>query len=217
MTLVVFDVDGTLVDSQNLLVAAQQATFAAHGLAAPSRERSLSIVGLSLTEAFRELVGPDGPVESLAEGYKSAFQRLLADPALASPLFPGVTELMDVLGGREDLMLGLATGKSRRGVNRMLDAHDWHRLFHTIQTADDAPSKPHPAMLQQAMAEVGAEPGETLMIGDTAFDIAMARAAGCRAIGVPWGYHPVAALHEAGAERVIASFEELVELLVAAP
>ncbi|MDJ1157267.1 HAD-IA family hydrolase [Chelatococcus sp. SYSU_G07232] len=213
MRLVVFDVDGTLVDSQNLLVAAQAATFAAHGLAPPPRERSLSVVGLSLREAFLELVGPEGPHESLAEGYKTAFQRLLSDPVLASPLFPGAVDVLASLGRREEVMLGIATGKSRRGVSRLFDAHGWHRLFHTVQTADDAPSKPHPAMLLQAMAEVGAEPGETVMVGDTTFDVAMARAAGCRAVGVAWGYHPAEALRAAGAEEVLTRFEDLPRLL----
>src|SRR5215204_3202861 len=159
--LIVFDVDGTLVDSQDLIIAAQAATFRAHGLEPPSRERSLSIVGLSLLQAFRVLA-PDGPAESLAEGYKTAFQRLRADPAYREPLFKGAAELLAELAARDDVELGIATGKSRRGVAHLLDRHGWAGIFATIQTADDHPSKPHPAMLQKALAETGAEPRESV-------------------------------------------------------
>ena len=112
------------------------------------------------------------------------------------------------------MVLGIATGKSRRGVAHLVERHGWHRTFATIQTADDATSKPDPAMLRQAMAEVGAAPRDTLMIGDSTFDMLMARAAGVRPIGVSWGYHPVTALEEAGAEAIAISYEELRALLV---
>ncbi len=203
-----FDVDGTLVDSQDLIVAAQGATFRAHGLEPPSRERSLSIVGLSLVQAMRVLV-PDGPAESLAEGYKTAFQRLRADPAYREPLFPGAAELVAELSGRDEVVLGIATGKSRRGVAHLLARHGWEGVFATIQTADDHPSKPHPAMLEQALAETGAEPRDSVMIGDSTFDMAMARAAGIGAIGVSWGYHRPEALRETGAEAIVGSYREL--------
>lgn len=209
MRFLVFDIDGTLVDSQNLLVAAQEATFAAHGLPAPSRELVLSVVGLSLGETFRALAGPDGPHEALEATYRATFQRLLAEPALASPLFAGADALVRDLAGREDHLLGIATGKSQRGVRRLFDAHGWHTLFASVQTADDAPSKPHPAMLEQAMGEVGAVPAETVMIGDSTYDMQMARAAGCRAVGVGWGYCPVEALEEAGAQIIVQSMQEL--------
>lgn len=213
MRLVVLDVDGTLVDSQALIVAAQRAAFAACGLPAPSRERSLSIVGLSLPEAFTALVGPRGPVEALAEAYRQAFAKLRADPAHAEPLFPGAAETVSRLAARPDLVLGIATGKSRRGVAHLVERHGWGRLFATIQTADDAPSKPDPGMLIRAMAETGIKATATAMVGDTTFDIDMGRAAGVRAIGVAWGYHPVASLREAGAETVIGAFGELEPLL----
>ncbi|MBV9078536.1 MAG: HAD-IA family hydrolase [Methylobacteriaceae bacterium] len=209
MRLVVLDVDGTLVDSQALIVAAQREAFARCGLPAPTRERSLSIVGLSLREAFTALVGPDGPVEALAEAYREAFGRLRADQSLEEPLFPGAAALVARLSRRPDVLLGIATGKSRRGVAHLLAREGWEPLFATIQTADDAPSKPDPTMLRQAMRETGCAPGETAMVGDTSFDMAMARGAGIRAIGVAWGYHPRAALLEAGADLVIDRFEAL--------
>jgi phosphoglycolate phosphatase len=213
LKLVLFDVDGTLVDSQNIIVAAQHAAFAAHGLEPPSRERVLSIVGLSLVEAFTVLVGPKGPAGSLAEAYKNAFASLRLDPANAEPLFPGADSCLDWLRRREDALLGIATGKSRRGVSHLLDRHGWGQVFATIQTADDAPSKPHPAMIRQAMAEVGAAPENTVMIGDSSYDMEMARAAGVLPVGVSWGFQPVAALKEAGAGMIVDSYAELEEAL----
>jgi phosphoglycolate phosphatase len=213
LKLVLFDVDGTLVDSQNIIVAAQHAAFAAFGLEPPSRELSLSIVGLSLIEAFTVLVGPKAPVEGLAEAYKEAFGSLRLDPANAEPLFPGAEKCLDWLGGDEGVRLGIATGKSRRGVSHLLERHDWGRVFATIQTADGAPSKPHPAMIRQGMAEVGAAPHDTVMIGDSSYDMAMARAAGVLPIGVSWGFQPVAALVEAGAAHIVDSYAELEDVL----
>jgi phosphoglycolate phosphatase len=209
----VFDIDGTLVDSQNLLVAAQEATFAAHGLPPPSRERVLSVVGLSLAETFRVLAGPEGPHAALEATYRATFARLVAEPSLASQLFPGVDALLRDLAARDNHFLGIATGKSQRGVRRLFEAHGWHTLFASVQTADDAPSKPHPAMLEQAMGEVGATPGQTVMIGDSTFDMQMARAAGCRAVGVAWGYCKVDALRAAGAQLIVESVEELAAVL----
>lgn len=209
MKLVLFDVDGTLVDSQTIIVAAQRMAFAAHGLEPPSRERSLSIVGLSLTEAFTVLVGPKGPIGGLVEAYKEAFHALRQDPAHAEPLFPGAEECLERLRRREDVLLGVATGKSRRGVAHLLDRHGWHDVFAVIQTADDAPSKPHPGMILQAMRETGAAPHDTVMVGDSSFDMGMAQAAGVLPVGVSWGFQPVAALTEAGARTIVHSYVEL--------
>jgi phosphoglycolate phosphatase len=215
LKLVIFDVDGTLVDSQNIIVASQEAAFAAFGIEPPSRELSLSIVGLSLAEAFVVLAGSHAPIDGLVQAYKEAFGDLRTDPALAEPLFPGAEECLADLERRDDVLLGIATGKTRRGVSHLLDRHDWHTRFATIQTADGAPSKPHPAMVLQAMAEVGVGPDDTLMIGDSSFDMAMARAAGVFPIGVSWGFQPVAALTEAGAGRIVDSYADLAPVLEA--
>lgn len=213
LKLVLFDVDGTLVDSQEIIVSAQRMAFAALGLEPPSRERSLSIVGLSLVEAFTVLVGPKGPIEGLVEAYKDAFLSLRQDPANAEPLFPGVESCLEWLRSREDVLLGIATGKSRRGVAHLLDRHGWRDVFSVIQTADDAPSKPHPAMILQAMQDVGGAPGDTVMVGDSSFDMAMARAAGVLPVGVSWGFQPVTALTEAGAGPIVRSYAELETVL----
>ncbi|MBQ0818985.1 HAD-IA family hydrolase [Microvirga terrae] len=209
MKLVLFDVDGTLVDSQDIIVAAQRMAFAAHGLEPPSRERSLSIVGLSLAEAFTVLVGSKGPVDGLVAAYKDAFLTLRQDPANAEPIFPGVDHCLEWLRRRGDVLLGIATGKSRRGVAHLLTRQGWQDVFSVIQTADDAPSKPHPGMILQATREVGAEPHDTVMVGDSSFDMAMARAAGVLPVGVSWGFQTVAALTEAGAGPIVHSFQEL--------
>ena len=213
MQLVIFDVDGTLVDSQDVIVEAQRRTFVAHGLPVPDRKTALSVVGLSLHEAFVALAGPDAPVASLAETYKSAFNDQRADTKWQAPFFPGAREVVARFGAREDLMLGVATGKSRRGVKHLFERANWEHLFATVQTADDHPSKPAPDMILAALSETGVDPQDAIMIGDTTFDMDMARAAGVRAVGVSWGYHPAEDLRKAGASRVISDFLELDALL----
>jgi len=211
--LILFDVDGTLVDSQNVIAASIRRAFQAYGMEPPSRERSLSIVGLSLVEAFTVLAGPKAPVEGLAQAYKEAYTVLHPDPANEAPLFPGAGECIARLQGRDDVRLGLATGKSRKGVARLIAQQGWEGVFSTIQTADDAPSKPHPAMILQAVEELGVAPEDAMMIGDSSYDMAMARAAGVLPVGVAWGFQPVAALKEAGADRIVDSYDELEPVL----
>lgn len=206
MKLVVFDCDGTLVDSQHMIVAAMERAFAGFGLPTPGRAAILSVVGLSLDQAVRRLVPPsiETDIAVLAEAYKSAFGELRRDKAHQEPLYPGVRETLHALASEPGVLLGVATGKSRRGLAAVLEREGLTDLFITLQTADTHPSKPHPAMLRAAMAEAGAEAHRTLMVGDTTYDIGMARDAGARAIGVAWGYHPVAELEAAGAHRVLA-------------
>lgn len=213
MRLVIFDIDGTLVDSQEFLVEAQRRAFAAHRLEPPSREKSLSIVGLSLREAFTILAGENGPVESLAQAYRDAWAAMRNDPAFDDPLYPGASEAVAALARRDNVMLGIATGKARRGVAHLLERQGWGAWFATVQTLDEHPSKPAPDMIFTAMAETGAAPAATYMIGDTTYDMAMARAAGVHPIGVAWGYHARAELQEAGAERIVADFGELMHLI----
>jgi phosphoglycolate phosphatase len=210
LKLVIFDCDGTLVDSQHMIVAAMNSAFGTLGRQAPTREDTLSIVGLSLREAFVRLTSAgDADIPALIEAYKNGFHALRADPNQTEPLYDGARDVVEALAGADDVILGIATGKSQRGVRLVLSHHGIYQHFATIQTADDAPSKPHPGMIEQAMAAVGAEPGSTAMIGDTTYDIEMARAAGVAAIGVSWGYHPVRSLTAAGAHRVVDRFAEL--------
>jgi phosphoglycolate phosphatase len=207
--LFVFDVDGTLVDSQNLIVEAQNRAFASLGLPAPTRERALSVVGLSLIEAFDALTDGQGPNDLLAQAYKEAWTQLRAQPGFHDPLYPGAHDLLSELADCENCLLGLATGKSRAGVMRLFDRHGWHDVFDTVQTADDAPSKPAPDMFLRALQETGVSPRNACMIGDTTFDMAMAHAAGAHAIGVGWGYHRHDKLIKAGASRIVPDFGAL--------
>jgi phosphoglycolate phosphatase len=219
---VIFDCDGTLVDSQHMICAAMQRAYDAHDIVCPPRERVLSIVGLSLREAFDNLgEGRDGfPVDGLIERYKEAFFELRHSPEHQEPLYPGARDAVLTLSAREDCLLGIATGKSQRGVRAILTHHDLLHHFATIKTADDAPSKPHPGMIAEAMREAGAAPHDTVMVGDTTYDMEMARAAGVHAIGVNWGYHPPAMLERSGAHEVVSGFMELrrrIETLWLAP
>ena len=212
--LAVFDCDGTLVDGQAAICAAMAAGFAETGLPAPDPHQVRRIVGLSLPHAVARLAPelPDAMRERVVQGYKQAFFRARSEGSLQEPLFAGMGELLARLH-RAGWMLGVATGKSDRGLNGCLAMHGIGELFVTLQTADRHPSKPHPAMLHAAMAEAGAAPAETVVIGDTAYDIEMARAAGVRALGVAWGYHEAEELLAAGAEAVAQTAAELEGLL----
>lgn len=212
--LAVFDCDGTLVDGQASICNAMDEAFAALSLPAPDRHLVRRIVGLSLPAAMRQLAPdlPDTAHAALDEAYRNAFRTAREAGRLSEPLYDGIAALIEELraGG---WTLGVATGKSDRGLAHCLAMHGLTASFVTLQTADRHPSKPHPAMLEAALAEAGAEPADAVMIGDTAYDMAMARAAGVRAIGVDWGYHTAAELVAAGAEVVAATPAHLGELL----
>lgn len=208
--LAVFDCDGTLVDSQHNIVVAMGDTFARNGLGAPPRSAVLSVVGLSLLEAMQALRPEDEPAlhAALAADYKTAFQRMRARGLAEEPLYDGVAAALDAFESA-GWLLGVATGKSDRGLALCLEGHGLAKRFVTLQTADRHPSKPHPSMVALAMAEAGAAPETTVMIGDTSYDMAMARAAATRAIGVAWGYHPARVLRAAGADAIARHPSEL--------
>lgn len=201
--LVVFDCDGTLVDSQHSICAAMVRAFEGAKLPPPDRQAILSVVGLSLPRAIARLL-PDEAADfhdHLSDAYKRAFHDLRRNEAVSEPLYPGMADLIAALEA-QGWLLGVATGKSDRGLDLCLAHHGLREKFVTLQTADRHPSKPHPSMLIEAMAEAGAAPETTVMIGDTVFDIDMGIAAGVRSIGVGWGYHAPEALWAAGAHAV---------------
>lgn len=193
LRLILFDVDGTLVDSQGDIVASMTAAFEAEGHPVPPRAQILSIVGLSLEVAIPQLIGglSDAAYARMVEAYKTAYMQLRASQGTkqSSPLYPGIRAVLDELNAVPEFLLGVATGKSRRGLDALLAGHGMERLFLTQQVADHHPSKPHPAMIRAALEETGLDPQNAVMIGDTEFDMTMARAAGVRSIGVSWGYH----------------------------
>ena len=209
--LILFDVDGTLVDSQAHIHAAMTIAFEGQGLEPPGRPEVLSIIGLSLPEAFTQ-IAPAHDVPVLVEAYKEAFAatRATAGSPESSPLYPGARDCLERLRSQGRTM-GIATGKSRRGLAAVLETHDLGGFFETRQVADDHPSKPHPSMIEAALAETVQRTG--LMLGDTTYDMEMARAAGVRAVGVAWGYHAPSRLLAAGADTVIDDFAELEGLL----
>jgi len=211
MYLIIFDVDGTLLDSQNTIVHGFETGFASVGLPVPDRETILSIVGRSLDEAFADLVGPEQAhlAGRMADAYRTEKIARRQSGLDFDPLYPGAREVIDRLHARPDVLLGIATGKAMRGVQHMMDVHELHGRFITIQTADTSPSKPHPDMITRALNETGAAASRTVMIGDTGFDMAMARAGGVHALGVTWGYHDHSRLVSDGAEQVIDRFDEL--------
>ncbi len=215
MKLVIFDCDGTIADSQHAIHLAMQKAFDTMGLSAPPREEVRTVVGLSLVEAIACLLTePDRhKAPELAERYKQAFAQLRTEPEHREPLFPGAAELITTLHARDDVLLGIATGKSLRGVERLLRTEGLLDTFSTIQTADNHPSKPHPSMLITAMNEVGVEPERTVMIGDTTFDMDMASSAGVGAIGVAWGCHAPEHLEQSGAHALAQDYASLGKLI----
>ncbi len=209
--LALFDCDGTLVDSQANICLAMEEAFAGAALPAPSRPAIRRIVGLSLVEAIRALLpeADDMFHRQLAADYKAAFFRLRGSGAMADePLFDGMVTALDALA-EAGWLFGVATGKSDRGLAHILAHHNIADRFVTLQTADRHPSKPDPAMILAAVAEAGAAPETTVMIGDTSYDMLMARAAGARALGVAWGYHPVDELSAAGAHDIATQASDL--------
>ncbi len=212
--LAILDCDGTLVDGAASICLAMEECFASAELPVPSRSHTRRIVGLSLPEAMRLLhpTGDEVAHHALAASYKRIFQRLRAAGMAPDPLFEGMTEAMAALIDA-GWLLGIATGKSDRGLAFALEHHRLGEHFVTLQTADRHPSKPHPAMVEAAMAEAGATPETSAMIGDTSYDIEMAKAAGVLAIGVTWGYHDRAELIQAGADAIADDPSDIPRLL----
>ena len=212
--LVVFDCDGTMVDSQHNIVAGMIEAWRRHGLGAPTPEIIRRQVGLTLEIAIERILDRSDPetVSGLARAYREIVHELRSRAELNEPLFDGIRELILALEAPE-IFLGVATGKNLVGLEHTLRGLGLRERFHTLQTPDHCRSKPDPEMVLRAMAETAVDPNETVVIGDTSFDIEMARAAGATAVGVSWGYHPVEELLAAGADAVLQHPAELIHRL----
>lgn len=208
--LAIFDCDGTLVDSQANICMAMEHAFEEAGRVSPTRYAIRRTVGLSLVEIMRALLPDESEAAhaEMAEQYRQSYLYLREQGLEQEPLYDGMAALLSELD-EAGWLLGVATGKSDRGLARCLDHHGITGLFVTLQTADRHPSKPDPSMILQALADSGAEASQAVMIGDTVFDILMGRAAGCRTIGVGWGYHPLEEMRDAGADYLVETMGEL--------
>lgn len=206
MKLVLFDCDGTLVDSVALIHEVMVRTFRKFGKAEPSVAATKAIIGLTLDIAIARIDGkPHADPEAVAmmAYYKEIFLGVRGELGFQEPLFPGIAELIAALAARDDVLIGAVTGKSRRGLDTVLETHGFSSHFFVSRTADDCPSKPHPAMVTESCDQAGIVPADTVVIGDAVYDMQMAKAAGATAIGVSWGYASVEELWAAGADAVV--------------
>ena len=215
--LVLFDCDGTLVDSAAVIHGCMERAFAEAGLARPDLAATKSVIGLTLNLAIARILGcePDAAIDALAERYKHHFHAMRGEADFREPLYPGVAGLIADLAKRDGILVGMVTGKSRRGVQAVFSTHGFGETFLVVRTAEDCPSKPHPAMVLECCAFAGVDPASTFVVGDAIYDMQMAKSAGARAIGVGWGYHEAEALFQSGAECVLAQPDDLLRLLPA--
>lgn len=204
--LIVFDWDGTLVDSTHAIVESIQGAAEDAGLPIPSAAAARGIIGLELHRAIATLFpeASEAQILFLAERYRYHF--LVRDHAI--PMFEGVAEAMLQLA-EEGFMLSVATGKTRRGLNRAMTTTELHPHFLASRCADECFSKPHPQMLHEIMDELGATPERTLMIGDTSYDLQMARNAGVSSLAVSYGAQPLESLLE---HEPLAHFDRFTQL-----
>lgn len=216
MKLVLFDCDGTLVDSAALIHEVMERTFAHFGKVVPALAETKSIIGLTLDIAIARLqhkLHADEEDARMMAYYKSIFLGVRGEMGASEPLFDGIRPLIERLSAHDDVLMGAVTGKSRRGYEAIIDTHGFRPHFIVSRTADDCPSKPHPAMVNECCDETGMPATATVVIGDAIFDMQMAKAAGAKAIGVAWGYAPVDALWQAGADRIAREPAELYDLI----
>jgi phosphoglycolate phosphatase len=207
--LIIFDFDGTLVDSRSLILESHRIVFSEFLLPVPSPADSLALVGKTLDLILAQLAGSTAPIRDMVKAYDLLLPQLRADPALTEKPFDGIADILRELSSSPNTVLGLATGHTSVTVAPALAALQWSDFFRTIQAADTAPSKPHPAMLLQALEATGVKPENALFIGDTTYDMETARAAKVPSMGVSWGYHKAERLAAAGAQRVASSVDEL--------
>jgi len=209
-TLVVFDWDGTLIDSAGTIVECIQDASREMGLTVPERERARHVIGLGLHDSLRHAV-PDLPRERYRD-FADRYRRHFLARESSMSLFEGVPRLLAGLHER-GVLLAVATGKSRAGLDRALVASDLGAYFCASRCADETHPKPHPAMLLELMQELDAEPERVLMVGDTSHDLEMARNAGVDAVAVGYGAHPEHELRALAPRACVASVDELVQWL----
>ena len=209
MRLVIFDLDGTLIDSVALIVETVTNAFRAVDEPVPDERAIRAISGITAREALFLLAptATEERVEILLESYRTTYRSLAG--VAREPMFAGALEALDRLQADPDTILAVATGKGYRGAVTLLEGHGIIGRFHSIQTPDHNRGKPDPQMIETAMTKAGADLDETVMIGDTIHDMRMAKSAGVAAIGVGWGYHEQAELLSEGADIVIDSFDRL--------
>jgi phosphoglycolate phosphatase len=206
MKLALFDCDGTLVDSGRLIHEVMARTFEHHGHDRPHYDATKSIIGLTLDTAIARIMGVeeiDDKIRAMTQHYKDIYGPVRLEPGFQEPLYDGVAEMMATLAAREDTLIGAVTGKSRRGLDLIRNTHGFENIFFVSRTADDCPSKPHPAMVLECCADAGVDPADTIVIGDSIYDMMMAKSAGATALGVSWGYGEAPALAAAGADAVV--------------
>jgi phosphoglycolate phosphatase len=210
----IFDIDGTLVDSRAMISTCMDAAFVGAGLEAPGFEKTRRVIGLSLGVGLRTLApnGDDVLYARIMDAYREAFFKMRTDPALASPLYEGAGELLSSLAA-SGWTLGIATGKSRRGLDAMIEQFGWRDMFAAQLCADDGPGKPHPHMVLENLAATGALPAQAVVIGDSEHDMAMAVSAGVACIGVDWGFGTRDEMLAAGAKEVVDTMTTLREAL----
>lgn len=216
LRLALFDCDGTLVDSAFAIQRAMIMVFQQFSYSEPSLNETKSVIGLSLDLAIAHLLKRpvDDEILAMVAAYKENYRKIRSDVFSAEPLFPGVLDMLTTLEKDDTTLLGVVTGKSRMGIDRICEAYKLH-CFITIKTADDCPSKPNPAMVIESCKQTGVFPESTYVIGDSIYDMQMAKLAKAKAVGVSWGYHMPDALRAAGADFIAREPKDLLSILKA--
>lgn len=213
--LFVFDFDGTLSDSAQFICDTMKQAFNSHDKSPPSDHVVRQIIGLQLEQAIRvidqELSQAD--VVKIAKNYRDIYRTQRQKGALTDSLFSGAQDVLELINV-QDHLAGIATGKSRRGLEGDIERYQIAHYFIGYETSDHHPSKPHPAMLQSMIQQSGLNETDTIMIGDTTYDMQMAKSAGALAIGVSWGCHTVDQLKQAGADYIVTDFSQLNDFIL---
>lgn len=204
MRLVIFDADGTLIDSQAIIHEAMRLTFIEHGLEVLPIEATRSIIGLTLDRAIAQLLerDVDRDIVGMVETYKRIYYKLQKIPAMHARLYDGILDVINLLNTQRETLLAIATGKSTRGLINLIDTHGIRDKLIGWRSADDCPSKPHPAMILELCDIAGCTPQQAVMVGDSCYDMEMAVNAGSRALGVSWGYQSAETLLQTGATHI---------------